>query len=197
MASRITARTFGTGSQGYTLAHRTIEGKDILVRKDDISCEAYGLIDSVNAWLGRVKNYNQSSLLCCELQNAMINIGAMIFSTLYATYADNTSKTIKRLEKRLTEIDPLLEATEFILYGVDHIHADWLILNTEIRKAESKFVGWVYSQRLSLEDMQKYGQQIDLLNTMSKWAFSEARYYALLTEQQQQTWISEHGSTDT
>ena len=196
MASRITARTFGTGSQGYTVAHRTIEGKDILVRKDDISCEAYGLIDSVNAWLGRVKNYNQSSVLCCELQNAMINIGAMIFSTLYATYADNTSKTIKRLEKRLTEIDPLLEATEFILYGVDHVHADWLILNTEIRKAESKFVGWVYSQRLSLEDMQKYGQQIDLLNTMSKWAFSEARYYALLTEQQQQTWVSEHETTN-
>ena len=196
MASRITARTFGTGSQGYTVAHRTIEGKDILVRKDDISCEAYGLIDSVNAWLGRVKNYDQSSLLCCELQNAMLNIGAMIFSTLYANYGDNTAKTIKHLEKRLAEIDPLLEATEFVLYGVDYTHADWCLLNTEIRKAESKFVGWVYSQRLSLEDMQKYSQQIDLLNTMSKWAFSEARYYALLTEQQQQTWVSEHETTN-
>lgn len=196
MASRITARTFGTGSQGYTVAHRTIEGKDVLVRKDDISCEAYGLIDSVNAWLGRVKNYNQSSLLCCELQNAMLNIGAMIFSTLYANYEDNTAKIIKHLERRLAEIDPLLEATEFVLYGVDHIHADWCLVNTEIRKAESKFVGWVYSQRLSLEDMQKYAQQIDLLNTASKWAFSEARYYALLTEQQQQTWVSEHGTTN-
>ena len=196
MASRITARTFGTGSQGYTVAHRTIEGKDVLVRKDDISCEAYGLIDSVNAWLGRVKNYDQSSLLCCELQNAMLNIGAMIFSTLYANYGDNTAKTIKHLEKRLAEIDPLLEATEFVLYGVDYTHADWCLLNTEIRKAESKFVGWVYSQRLSLEDMQKYSQQIDLLNTMSKWAFSEARYYALLTEQQQQTWVSEHETTN-
>ena len=196
MASRITARTFGTGSQGYTVAHRTIEGKDLLVRKYDISCEAYGFIDSVNAWLGRVKNYNQSSLLCCELQNAMLNIGAMIFSTLYANYEDNTAKIIKHLERRLAEIDPLLEATEFVLYGVDHIHADWCLVNTEIRKAESKFVGWVYSQRLSLEDMQKYAQQIDLLNTASKWAFSEARYYALLTEQQQQTWVSEHGTTN-
>ena len=193
MAQRITAKTFGTGAQGFTVAHRTVEGKDVLVRKDDISCEAYGLIDSVNAWLGRVKNYNQSSLLCSELQNAMLNIGAMIFSTLYATYEDNTAKTIRHLERRLAEIDPQLEATEFVLYGVDPTHADWCLLNTEIRKAESKFVGWVYSQRLSVEDMQKYAQQIDLLNTASKWAFSEARYYAFTTQQQQETWVSEHG----
>lgn len=193
MAQRITAKTFGTGAQGFTVAHRTVEGKDVLVRKDDISCEAYGLIDSVNAWLGRVKNYNQSSLLCSELQNAMLNIGAMIFSTLYATYEDNTAKTIRHLERRLAEIDPQLEATEFVLYGVDPTHADWCLLNTEIRKAESKFVGWVYSQRLSVEDMQKYAQQIDLLNTASKWAFSEARYYAHITQQQQETWVSEHG----
>lgn len=194
MAQRITAKTFGTGAQGFTVAHRTVEGKDVLVRKDDISCEAYGLIDSVNAWLGRVKNYNQSSLLCSELQNAMLNIGAMIFSTLYATYEDNTAKTIRHLERRLAEIDPQLEATEFVLYGVDPTHADWCLLNTEIRKAESKFVGWVYSQRLSVEDMQKYAQQIDLLNTASKWAFSEARYYAFTTQQQQEVWVSEHGS---
>ena len=194
MAQRITAKTFGTGAQGFTVAHRTVEGKDVLVRKDDISCEAYGLIDSVNAWLGRVKNYNQSVGLCSELQNAMLNIGAMIFSTLYANYGDNTARTIRHLERRLQEIDPLLEATEFVLYGVDLIHADWCLLNTEILKAESKFLGWVYSQRLSVEDMQKYAQQIDLLNTASKWAFSEARYYALTTQQKQEVWVSEHGS---
>ncbi len=192
MAQRITAKTFGTGAQGFTVAHRTVEGKDVLVRKDDISCEAYGLIDSVNAWLGRVKNYNQSVALCSELQNAMLNIGAMIFSTLYANYEDNTAKTIRHLERRLQEIDPVLSPTEFVLYGVDPIHADWCLLNTEIRKAESKFVGWVYSQRLSVEDMQKYAQQIDLLNTASKWAFSEARYYAQITQQKQEVWVSEH-----
>lgn len=163
-----------------------------MVRKDDISCEAYGLIDSVNAWLGRVKNYNQSVRLCCELQQAMLNLGSMIFSTLYATYEDNTALTIKHLERRLQEIDPLLNPTEFILYGVDTVHADWCILNTEIRKAESKFVGWVYSQRLSVEDMQKYAQQIDLLNTASKWAYSEARYYAMTTQQKEETWLPNH-----
>ncbi|MCA6430227.1 MAG: ATP:cob(I)alamin adenosyltransferase [Cytophagales bacterium] len=192
MAQRITAKTFGTGAQGFTVAHRTVEGKDVLVRKDDISCEAYGLIDSVNAWLGRVKNYNQSVRLCCELQQAMLNLGSMIFSTLYATYEDNTALTIKHLERRLQEIDPLLNPTEFILYGVDTVHADWCILNTEIRKAESKFVGWVYSQRLSVEDMQKYAQQIDLLNTASKWAYSEARYYAMTTQQKEETWLPNH-----
>lgn len=191
--ARITPKKFGTGSLGYTTVRRTETGKDILKRKDDISCEAYGLLDSVNAWLGRVKNYNQSSLLCCELQNAMLNIGSMIFSSLYANYEVNTAKLIKTIEKRLGEVDPLLESTEFILYGVDSIHADWGILNTEIRKAESKFVGWVYSQDISIEDMQKYAQQIDLLNLMSKWAYSEARYYAYTTQQQQETWVAEHG----
>lgn len=27
MAQRITAKTFGTGAQGFTVAHRTVEGK--------------------------------------------------------------------------------------------------------------------------------------------------------------------------
>lgn len=190
--ARITPKNFGTGSLGYTVARRTETGKDILKRKDDISCEAYGLIDSVNAWLGRVKNYQQSFILCCDLQNAMLNIGSMIFSSLYANYEVNTAKLIKNIEKRLAEIDPLLEATEFILYGADLTHADWCILNTEIRKAESKFVGWVYSQDISIEDMQKYSQQIDLLNLMSKWAFSEGRYYVLTTQQATQTWEPQH-----
>jgi cob(I)alamin adenosyltransferase len=194
MAARITAKTFGTGSLGYTTARRTEAGDDVLKRKDDISCEAYGLVDSVNAWLGRIKNYNQSVELCVELQNAMLNIGSMIFSSLYANYETNTARIIRNIEKRLAEIDPLLNPTEFVLYGVDTIHADWGILNTEIRKAESKFVGWVYSQDISIKDMQKYAQQIDLLNLMSKWAYSEARYYAHTTQQQQETWVSEHGN---
>jgi len=187
MAVRITAKTFGSGATGWTTAHRTEAGKDILVRKDDISCEAFGLFDSVNAWLGRVKNTTDSDLFPV-LQNSMLNLGAMVFSTMYATYEDNTAKTIRLLERRLQEIDPLLPPTEFVLYGVDLIHADWCILNTEIRKAESKFVGWVYAQKLSVEDMQKYSQQIDLLNTMSKWAFSESRYYCHLLNIKLETW---------
>jgi cob(I)alamin adenosyltransferase len=193
MTIRLTAKTFGRGSLGYTQAHQN-NGKPVFVRKDHISCTTYAHIDLVNAAIGKVKSTltetSKAWKTLDKLQDAMFNIGSMIFDTKYATYEVNLKNLISRMESRTSAVNTTLEATEFVKYGLDPIHADWGTLTTQTRLAETVFVSWVHTSTLDEETLTQYQYVLDLLNTMSKWTFAESRAYAASKQLKEKTWES-------
>jgi cob(I)alamin adenosyltransferase len=192
MTTRLTAKTFGRGSLGYTQAHQN-NGKAVYLRKDHISCTCYAHIDMVNAALGKVKCTLDSSTsktfeTLDKLQDAMFNLGSMIFDTKYATYEVNLKKLISRMEARTSKLNETLNPTEFVKYGLDQIHADWAMLTTQIRLTETVWVGWVHTSAIDEETLIQYQIAFDLLNTMSKWTFAESRAYAASKQLTETTW---------
>jgi cob(I)alamin adenosyltransferase len=193
---RVSGKSGGSGDVGYTQAHLTHKGngqtETVSLRKDHISCRVYGEIDSLNAALGKVKaHYGSKDGVYKTIeytQDCIFNIGHMIFDTGHPPYEVNLSYLLGRYEKLIKQIEEQLGATEFIRYGADTIHADWGVLTTQIRRAESYFVEWVNIFPLGDAMVKEYELCLKLLNRMSKWTFAESRYYCHLNKITPRVW---------
>ena len=210
MAKRVTSKVVGVGSKGFTHAHNGEDNEPITLRKDHITCVVQAQVDLTNAWLGAVKRFynvdtntqefnNIESLqyqieytLLDSLQDCMMNIGAMIFTPKYATYEVNTKDVINNLLARLEYIDSKLEATEFIKYGADEISSYWGLLTTQVRVLETQWVKWMNEASIVDSKRLQYELQEELINLISKWSYSECRYYCKMTGLLVSTWESKH-----
>ena len=196
MAKRITAKVVGKGSKGWTQAHNGEDDQPITLRKDHITCVIQSQVDLTNAWLGNVKRYydkqqNEYKLLD-SLQDCMFNIGSMIFTPKYATYEVNTNEVIDSLLTRLEYIDKQLLSTEFIKYGADELSSQWALLTTQVRILETHWVRWINETAIVDSKKPQYELQEDLINLISKWSYSECRYWCKLKGLLVKTWESKH-----
>ena len=196
MAKRVTSKVVGVGSKGFTHAHNGEDNEPITLRKDHITCVVQAQVDLTNAWLGSVKRFynvqqNEYKLLD-SLQDCMMNIGAMIFTPKYATYEVNTKDVINSILVRLEYIDSELEATEFIKYGADEISSYWGLLTTQVRLLETQWVKWMNEASIVDSKRAQYELQEELINLISKWSYSECRYYCKMKGLLISTWESKH-----
>jgi hypothetical protein len=122
----------------------------------------------------------------------MMNIGAMIFTPKYATYEVNTKDVINSILVRLEYIDNQLEATEFIKYGADEISSFWGLLTTQVRMLETQWVKWMNEASIVDSKRAQYELQEELINLISKWSYSECRYYCKMKGLLINTWESKH-----
>jgi cob(I)alamin adenosyltransferase len=198
MAKRVTSKVVGVGSKGFTHAHNGEDNEPITLRKDHITCVVQAQVDLTNAWLGSVKrfyNYNINNIeykLLDSLQDCMMNIGAMIFTPKYATYEVNTRDVINNLLTRLEYIDNQLQPTEFIKYGADEISSYWGLLTTQVRVLETQWVKWMNEASIVDSKRLQYELQEELINLISKWSYSECRYYCKIKGLLVNTWESKH-----
>lgn len=196
MAKRVTSKTVGLGSKGFTHAHNGEDNEPITLRKDHITCVVQAQVDLTNAWLGNVKRFykkgDEEYFLLNILQDCMMNIGAMIFTPKYACYDVNTEFVINTLLERLTVINSVLEPTEFIKYGADELSAHWGLLTTQVRLLETQWVKWMNEASIVDSKRAQYELQEELINLISKWSYSECRYYCKVNNLLVNTWESKH-----
>jgi len=207
---RIAGKSYGSGSKGFTQAH--ILGSDpVYLRKDSISCELQGEIETTSAYLGSLKaKYNDlqstevnlanqkeySVRIINNCQDLLMNLGSMIFSSQYATYEDSTRTLLLTLEDRLTFLDKELEATEFIKWGADSLHSEWGLVTTRVRKLERVLVTWINNVNIiPVNMMPQYELMLDFLNLLSKWTYYESRYYCKIKILKEETWVSTYDNT--
>jgi cob(I)alamin adenosyltransferase len=194
MAKRITSKVVGSGSKGFTHAHNGADNEPITHRKGHITCVTQAQVDITSAWLGMVKRFYKVEqleyMLIDSLQDCMMNIGAMIFTSKYATYEVNTNTVIDSLLVRLEFINATLETTEFIKYGADEVSAYWGLLTTQIRLLETQWVKWIDESSIVDSKKPQYELQVELINLMSKWSYSEYRYYCKTNNLFVSTWQS-------
>jgi cob(I)alamin adenosyltransferase len=196
MAKRVTSKVVGIGSKGFTHAHNGEDNEPITLRKDHITCIVQAQVDLTNAWLGNVKRFYKADdfeyFLLDTLQDCMMNIGAMIFTPKYACYEVNTENVINTLLERLTVINNNLLPTEFIKYGADEISSFWGLLTTQVRLLETQWVKWMNEASIVDSKRDQYELQEELINLISKWSYSECRYYCKMKGLLVNTWESKH-----
>lgn len=192
MTKRITGKKYGAGKLGMTMAHMTDTNEPVMVRKDHISCQVYGKLESLGAFIGDLKAHlnstNKETEILVLIQNALMNIGSMIFKQSHATYETTFNNLIQILNDRLSYITIHLTSTDFILWGADIIHAKWGIVTTQIRETESKFIKWINEYPISQSKLDSYTQVIGLLNLLSKWSYYESRYHLELIKVKPEEW---------
>lgn len=196
MAKRVTSKTVGLGSKGWTHAHNGEDNEPITLRKGHMTCVTQAQVDLTNAWLGSVKRFYKTDDIEYELldslQDCMMNIGSMIFTPKYATYEVNTKEVVANLLTRLEFIDNRLQPTEFIKYGADELSSYWGLLTTQVRLLETQWVKWIDDASIVDSKKPQYELQEDLINLISKWSYSECRYYCKMNNLLVNTWESNH-----
>lgn len=192
----------GSGNFGMTMAHMVGQGK-VYLNKDHPTCHNYGKSDACNAYLGLAKahiksyEFNFTSVAGREkayaekartielielVQRHLLNFGASIFSTEYATYKDSITDTLEVLNERIKELTEKNGVPkDFVLYGSGGlIEANLRVATTEIRGLERIFVGWVRDAIIPEEFEEEYAAFSTLLNLLSKWLDKESRHWALI-----------------
>jgi cob(I)alamin adenosyltransferase len=171
-----------TGDKGKT---SLIDGKRVL--KSDPRVETYGAVDELNSVLGVVvTNLSQAQgKLKKELeaiQHDLFEIGAYL--------ANPSGDEIKRLEKRITEFEQLIDQQtqklpalrNFILPGGGRAGASLHQARTVCRRAERQVVALLQKETVD-ETVMKY------LNRLSDLLFSIARFVNHTENKKETIWI--------
>lgn len=181
----------GTGNLGFTYAHMTGSNEPVFLSKAHLSCTLQANIDNVQAWLGYVKvviTEIKTKEVLERVQDNMMNLASMIFTTSSANYSTEVSKLIRRLKSRIKTISEDLNPSEFQKYGVDEVHARWCLLTTNIRLLETVYVKWLQDFPIPKNKLEEYKLMGVLINLLSKWSSIEARYYCFLNKKEISVW---------
>ncbi len=166
------------GDQGLTRL-----GNGIQVSKDDLSIEAIGSVDELNALIGLVGSrsgelkmrgdYPSHTSLSRSIQNSLFKIGAEL--CLSSAKYDDVEKDIAYLEERIDFFDKFLKPLKnFILPGGNSKAAWYHYARTVCRRAERNVIS--YFKQLEQEQVPHNKNIIVYLNRLSDLLFTLARY---------------------
>lgn len=185
----------GAGDLGFTWISQSESKEPVYGPKDHISCQVSGESDSVNASLGLVKAYARLENLNFDvaaielLQKSLLNFGASIFSTVYATYKVDNEELIESLLSKIEEMNRSFTVTEFVLYGGGYLTAAALDkVTTEIRTLERTYVTWIRQSFIPKKHLIEYQTFLQLLNVMSKFTWTYSRYLNASNGAVEATW---------
>ena len=177
---RIYTRTGDDGSTGLFGGAR--------IGKDDLRIEAYGTIDELNAWIGKVAAHEVTSPLRKQLeiiQNELFTLGSHLATTdpkWAAKLPKLNPQGADGLESWMDELESDLPALKsFVLPGGHPAAADAHIARTVCRRAERRCVAL---QRASEIDP----MGLTYLNRLSDALFMVGRWLIYVTGSQEIPW---------
>jgi len=182
---RIYTRTGDDGSTGLFGGAR--------IGKDDLRIEAYGTLDELNAWLGKVSTHEAASSLRTQLQaiqSEIFTLGSHLATTdpqwksklpaLNPTGPEGLESWMDELESHLPEL------TSFVLPGGHPAAADAHLARTVCRRAERRCV-----ELHRVEPMESLG--LAYLNRLSDALFILGRWLAHTTGSEEIPWTPAKG----
>ena len=174
-----------SGDQGKT---SLFNGKR--VAKNDLSIDAYGTLDELNAWMGLLREaqelHDQQQLIT-EIQKDLFTVGA-ILANPSKKGADPTAIAVSKtaaLETAIDEMEGTLEAlTHFILPGGSQTVSYCHLARTVSRRAERLVVALHESQSL-------HTSVLEYLNRLSDYLFVLSRHAAHIGGIKEVKWLPE------
>ncbi len=177
---RIYTRTGDDGSTGLFGGSR--------IGKDDLRIEAYGTLDELNAWLGKVATHDAASPLRTQIQaiqSEVFTLGSHLATTDAAWKARLPSLNPsgpEGLEAWMDDLESALpELSSFILPGGHPAAADAHVARTVCRRAERRCVALH-----RLEPVDTLG--LAYLNRLSDALFVLGRWLAHTTNSEEVPW---------
>ncbi len=144
-------------------------GNGVEIDKDDLSIEALGSIDELNALLGLVlSQHGEHKVLVRKIQNELFNIGAEL--CLSKSVYDNIKADIEYLEQKIDWFEKMVKPLRnFILPGGNNASAWYHYARTVCRRVERNVISYL-KQATHNKDIIIY------LNRLSDLLFVLARY---------------------
>jgi cob(I)alamin adenosyltransferase len=177
---RIYTRTGDDGSTGLFGGAR--------IGKDDLRIEAYGTLDELNAWLGKVATHEAAAPLRPQLQaiqSEIFTLGSHLATTdpqWKSKLPSLAAHGPEGLESWMDELDSRLpELTSFVLPGGHPAAADAHVARTVCRRAERRCV-----ELHRIEPMDSLG--LAYLNRLSDALFILGRWLAYSTGSEELPW---------
>ena len=178
---RIYTRTGDDGSTGLFGGAR--------IGKDDLRIEAYGTLDELNAWIGKVASHDASASMQVKLQqiqNELFTLGSHLATTdlqWKAKLPKMNPQGPDELESWMDEMEVSLpELTSFVLPGGHPAACDAHVARTVCRRAERRCVALH-----RVEPIEELG--LAYLNRLSDALFILGRWLAHDTGTSEIPWV--------
>ena len=163
------------------------------VRKNDVRIEAYGTVDELNSWLGRLRAQIAPQVAEHErlrnIQALLFRIGAILATDTAGEAAKEsavrskmvqsevTCEEVRQVEEWIDETDALLEPLRaFVTPGDNLLSADAHIARTVCRRAERRI--WELTETLAKSEDEKMPPTLlAYINRLSDYLFVLGRYW--------------------
>ena len=171
-----------TGDNGTT---SLVGGKRVL--KTDIRIEAYGTVDELNAFIGKLAinaklEYPEMYSLLRTIQNKLFNIGAYLATPDAATARGLDAADVERLERAIDLLDAELPPlSNFVLPGGSRISSMAHVCRAVARRAERRAVALAASAQID-------SNVLVYLNRLSDYFFALARFNNIHNQIEENFW---------
>ena len=165
---RIYTRTGDDGSTGLFGGSR--------IGKDDLRIEAYGTLDELNAWLGKLAAHDEAQAVRMQLQaiqSEVFTLGSHLATTDPAWRAKLPalqSNGAEGLEAWMDELESTLpELTSFVLPGGSPAVADAHLTRVVCRRAERRCVALHKMEPIDPQGLAYLNRLSDALFVLGRW----------------------------
>ena len=165
---RIYTRTGDDGSTGLFGGSR--------IGKDELRIEAYGTLDELNAWIGKVRSHSvvaDHDELLLEIQGELFTLGSHLATTEEQWKAKLPAldpQGVEKLESWMDGMDKELpELKSFVLAGGDGASADAHVARVVCRRAERRCVALHRNEAIAPEGLAYLNRLSDALFVLGRW----------------------------